>query len=927
MAYSEKGSIWRKWDLQTCTNYYCNYNGPSFLSEQIEKLHELTGIPKDKIQSKHEDVTDEEFAKVYIEYLINYTNLDVIAITNHNTGKGIQAILEFLDSKKDTTQNDNKYNRLNLFSGVEVGASDKCHILIIFNPDTKNKNKFEYNQQGQCIHELSWDEYIESFLNKINIPAQRFVNNKPANSTDFTCEKILDLCKEWDFIPILPHINADTGWYKELPESNRKSSFKHHAFGIVDIRNSENNTDLMRILDGKSDDYGPKEVAKIHTSDSKSLTEIGKYFTWIKSDPTFEGLRQIVHEPKLRTRIQAEMPSDFETYACIEKCSVKFPADLKIIEQSSQKVIDFCFQGVKEINFSNNLTCIIGGRGSGKSTLMHILYNLWGPTFNKKLLEINTPLINLQVGVDALSKVRDFTVADIPSHTEFFFQNEIEKYAKDTETMSELILHRLSGISAIDVESTGKESLEVLKDKWENASTKIIALIKAYDKISELNISIVSLEKNMDVLRKQTEVIKSEEYKNFQTEINRISDKIAKFKQYCNDYDGLINQINSLVSWIEQISWENGYGNEILKALNNSLESYKKELAEKKKQIEEAYKNETYEQKITQKKQELKLYLSKKGLSPENIEELADANEQIKNLQEKIRLLHIERKPYDEVYKKRDEIKQIYSKAYENYKARYLEVAASLEARLSDLTFDHKIHFDLKADSSFWEKSVAKFIKEQAQSETVLRADDVQKVLFEDVDISSYIDDKEKIRKHVNEYSGGAIVHKEILEGLVNNDDFLEKLYLRILERCYSINNIRIQTIFGAKTLQNTSFGERCGITIAIVLIAGTNPIIIDQPEDNLDGRFVSNVLVELLRKQKHNRQIILITRDANIVIGGDAELINILDSDSGKTDVLSGTIENIALREKYVWLLDGGRGAFQKREQKYNFPHKWQET
>ena len=89
----------------------------------------------------------------------------------------------------------------------------------------------------------------------------------------------------------------------------------------------------------------------------------------------------------------------------------------------------------------------------------------------------------------------------------------------------------------------------------------------------------------------------------------------------------------------------------------------------------------------------------------------------------------------------------------------------------------------------------------------------------------------------------------------------------------FDIRNIQVQTKLGEKLLQNTSFGERCGIVMAIVLVAGTNPIIIDQPEDNLDGKYVSNVLVPLIRDQKSKRQIILVTRDASLVPVADAHI------------------------------------------------------
>ena len=105
---------------------------------------------------------------------------------------------------------------------------------------------------------------------------------------------------------------------------------------------------------------------------------------------------------------------------------------------------------------------------------------------------------------------------------------------------------------------------------------------------------------------------------------------------------------------------------------------------------------------------------------------------------------------------------------------------------------------------------------------------------------------------------------------------------------------------------------------MAVIIVAGTNPVIIDQPEDNLDGRFITEVLVPLIRRQKLNRQIVLITRDANIVIGSDSDLIHLLEKGEDRTSMQPITIENVENRDNYIWILDGGAEAFKIWERKY---------
>ncbi|MDP2277621.1 MAG: hypothetical protein Q8K51_05300, partial [Nitrospirota bacterium] len=304
----------------------------------------------------------------------------------------------------------------------------------------------------------------------------------------------------------------------------------------------------------------------------------------------------------------------------------------------------------------------------------------------------------------------------------------------------------------------------------------------------------------------------------------------------------------------------------------------------------------------------------------ENIEELASASEQIKRMEDEIRSLEKEKAPFEKNYSNRDSRLEEYKKKYFAYHERFFKVVAHLQKELKGLPFSGKeISFSPKINEQRLRDAAVEFVKQSSPVKVTLRADDIQAVLFDVDNIDEYLEDKEKIRTSINK-SAKTFLHKQVLQELVNNPIFLEKLYLRLWKDYYNIDNIQVQTKLGEKPLQNTSFGERCGIVISIVLVAGTNPVVIDQPEDNLDGKFISTVLVPLIKKRKHYRQIILVTRDANIVIGGDAELLHILEGDGQKTEIIPSTIEDVEYREKYIWILDGGKEAFKNREKKYGF-------
>lgn len=95
-------------------------------------------------------------------------------------------------------------------------------------------------------------------------------------------------------------------------------------------------------------------------------------------------------------------------------------------------------------------------------------------------------------------------------------------------------------------------------------------------------------------------------------------------------------------------------------------------------------------------------------------------------------------------------------------------------------------------------------------------------------------------------------------------------------------------------------------------------PLIIDQPEDNIDNEARFSKLTKWIRKQKYNRQIILVTHDANIVINGDAECVIIASYDGSKFNYKYGALEYDDILDKAAVILDGGKYAVQRRITKY---------
>lgn len=122
------------------------------------------------------------------------------------------------------------------------------------------------------------------------------------------------------------------------------------------------------------------------------------------------------------------------------------------------------------------------------------------------------------------------------------------------------------------------------------------------------------------------------------------------------------------------------------------------------------------------------------------------------------------------------------------------------------------------------------------------------------------------------------------------------------------------------KETANLSTGQKCTAVLPILLINSDSPLLIDQPEDNLDNRFVFEHIVHSIRKVKQVRQLIFVTHNPNIPVLGEAERVTVLDSDGMAARVRNtGTVDQC--KTDIVTLLEGGEDAFAKRAQRYAAP------
>ncbi len=153
--------------------------------------------------------------------------------------------------------------------------------------------------------------------------------------------------------------------------------------------------------------------------------------------------------------------------------------------------------------------------------------------------------------------------------------------------------------------------------------------------------------------------------------------------------------------------------------------------------------------------------------------------------------------------------------------------------------------------------------------------------------------------------AGVTVVAKELLDLLELQEQPLEDL---------------VTILSDNRPVHELSPGGRSSAMLPLIALSDEVPLIIDQPEDNLDNRMVGQTLSSILARLKEHRQIIVTTHNPNIVVGGDAEQVVVLDAPTSRSARVEtmGNIDRPEIIDSVIKIMEGGREAFQERRRRY---------
>lgn len=634
-------------------------------------------------------------------------------------------------------------------------------------------------------------------------------------------------------------------------------------------------------------------------SDAHKLEDIGEKFTWVKARASFEGLIQVVYSPKERTSFNQCKPTDIKSDAMI----------IDRIEYGHNK----------KIYFNDDLNAIIGTRGNGKSLLLKSLaINLASDDFKNKLSIdrasrdkrfIDKKFQNLKIywrdevegekedrkilflpqgylsslayDENEKSEDRDNFIIDLLRKNQTFRNAEIsnDKFLINTMQNINGLIDALLNNQAI-VNQNKKEILE--NGSTNNLELELNKLRSRTKEISEkYSISEAENEKYQDCLKKEKDLALRIEI------LKQDIDILAKLKDYDNIIDIREYLFENLSEYlIEEISEDikSLTADRVEKVAKREAGKLKKEL---KNSQDEYFKNTEELTKLSpkfKKQQELEI-LSQK------ISELKSKTEYNKNLE-----AEIDSKNKENI-KNLNELKKNYFKLRDNQKVVFNQVRFD---EFNFLKIDIKVSEDLEKKRNFIVNNI-----------NTNKLKDLNQKTKDFITKDNELLDEGNFEYIIKDILNDRVIFKSNVNG--NK----KRVLYDLLENPYKIDFLQSITTKDGKTeFRDMTGGQKAITMLELIFKFDTNnyPILIDQPEDDLDTTGVATSVVDFIKDQKENRQIFMVSHSASLVVCADSDEVIVAENKNNTFNYYVGAIEDPKIREDIINRMEGGREALRLR-------------
>lgn len=842
--------------------------------------------------------------------------VNVIGLCDHNSVAYVETVRHELGQEN-----------IIVFPGFEIASTEGIHLLCLFNPDAEVED-------------------LDHLLTELGLPPkERWTNGAglaPRQSPLAFPQIVERVQRNREGICIAAHIDRENGLLHECAKTTRVQYFTDPNLLAAQIAGRRE--DLMefyrKIVDNELTHYRRQQkVALINGLDVYNLKDLSKpeCSTWIKmSSTSVEGLWQAFLDPDSRLRLLSEENP-----------------------QPHAELVAITWQGNfldgNAIRFNENLNCLIGGRGTGKSTIIESLRYVLdlapiGDAARQTQEEILQQVLSENTRLSLLVRspwpapryyliersysqkpvVRDESGAVLHIHpaeilpgVEIFGQHEIAEIAKDCAMQHQLLQRFRDPEKALALETQKRELQRELKanrtellrtqNEIETLGEKLSRLPAVEEKLKryqELGIE-AKLKEQADLTREEALL------KNSREGVLPVKKALEQLRRAVAQNAGRLDT----AAWAELPNadlWEKL--EEALENFHDKMQACLDETGETINETEavlleiaEAWQIRRHDKSGAPSKsgREIKTADGDAFLKLQReYETLAPMQKEAQQLEQQEKELQAQRRQLLQAW---EELKW---DLFELDQAAAAKISEKLEgqvrarvAKEGNLTPLFDLLQELYSKKSI--ESLAKKIEEHpiAMADFVQHIRDGKKTLRE-----LYVFTESQAEKLTK------LPAEKILE--LEELDLPTSVY-------FELNVAEKEQTPKWKPMNALSIGQKATAILLVLFLESETPLVIDQPEDDLDNRFITDIVIPTLRQEKRRRQFIFATHNANLPVLGDAELIVALEASSDseaptgaaeiKDDHL-GAIDTLSVKWLVEQILEGGKQAFETRRAKYGF-------
>ena len=859
--------------------------------------------------------TDAELhAKAIVEKAVEI-GISVLAITNHNNASGV---IPFQEAAAGTG--------ITIFPGFELYSSEGIHILCIYPPTTK-------------------ETQLGLFLGAYGI-------TQPEPSSELSNKsfgEILRLVRQQGGVTIAAHVANNKGLFKALSGQPRIRAWKDENLLAIQIPKQvqDLHQNHRKIVENKNleyrRDYPAGEdlaIAVVNANDIVDPDDLDYPSATCRikmSEVSIEGLRQAFLDPGSRIRLNPQLG--------------------KIETEDHAELVAMAWEGGfldgGAVHFSQNLNVLLGGRGAGKSTIIESVRYVLGlapigedarkahdgivrqvlrsGTKISLLVRISRPapreyaiertIPNPPIVRDQDGQILNRLPNELVPRVEVYGQHEIAELTNSPEKLTRLLNRFVEADASLD------QRKDEMRRNLEKNRLSIANVQGEIGEIDERLATLPALEETLEQykqagleerLREQSLLVREERV------LDSIPERLRTFDE-CLEL--LQQQIPIDRAFLSQRALADLPGREILTDANEVLEQLNRDMEQIANQLGDALERanegiaeisarwDVRKEAVQEEYEQILRDLSQSAVDGAEFISLRRQIEALQPLRQRQSLLQ----RLEEEHSARRRALLIEWEDVKAEEVRLLNQAASnVEEKLRD-----RIKVEVTAAGD------REPLFELLRNEIKGRLSEAIDALRQDQGLS--------LPQLVNALRTGAEAIQEIYAIPATQAERLTKTTHDVLMKIEElelppITAIQLNTAPAGKppnwqVLEELSKGQKATAVLLLLLLESDAPLIIDQPEDDLDNRFITEGIVPKMREEKRRRQFLFSTHNANIPVLGDAELILGLtamgEAGLGKAQIARehmGSIDSQPVQELVKDLLEGGKDAFETRRLKYGF-------